>query len=67
MVMSSTPPLLGWRDLNVVDFVVMPDNPLAKQKADGKVVEIVRGRHHHRMVDAIDVDGDGYLLYQMIQ
>ena len=45
----------------------MPDDPLAKQETDGKVVEIVRGRHHHRVVDAIDVDGDGYLFYQMIQ
>ncbi len=60
-------PLLRQPNLDVVDLVVVPDDPLAKQKADGKVVEIVRGRHHHRMVDAIDVDGDGHLFHQMIQ
>lgn len=52
---------------DIVHIVVVPDDRLAEQKSYGKIVEIVRCRHHHRMVDAIDIDGYRHLFHQMIQ
>jgi len=60
-------PLLGRGALDVVHIVVAPDDPLAKQEADGEVVEIIRGGHHDGVVDAVDVDGHGHLFHQLIQ
>ena len=52
---------------DIVHIVVVPDDRLAEQKSDRKIIEIVWGRHHDRMVDAIDIDGNRHLLHQMIQ